>query len=159
MGNFVDRVDLFSPSQFPKDPLWDPLEAKKFPTRLESRNIYGVLSATINMVDELKKKENPPLSQKTKYLLVLFEDMHIPLINHIEMLINKQKMHLNLISYQQPGTEEMLIPEFQIDNSILSTVDVKRTMKLKSYQRFNKLLELKPFILTDDFLKNPICGY
>jgi len=156
MGNFVDRVDLFSVLQFPKEPIWDPLEAKKFPDRLASRNIYGVLSSTINMLDELKKKKNPPLSQKTKYFLVLYEDMHLPLINHIEMLIKKQKLHLDLISYLQPGTEEILIPEFQIENGSISKADIKRTMKLKSYDRFNMLLELKPFILTDDFLKTQL---
>ena len=156
MGNFVDRVDFFSPIHFPKEPLWDPLDVKTFPERLKSRKIYGVLATTINIINELKKKQNPPLSRKTKYFLVLFEDMHIPLINHIEMLINKQKMHLNLISYLQPGSEELLIPEFRIDDCTISMADAKRTMKLKSYQRFNKLIELKPLILNDDFLKTQL---
>lgn len=155
MGNFVDRFELFSESQFPIEPLWDPLEVKKFPERLKTRKIYGVLSATINMINELKKKNNPPLSQKTKYFLVLFEDMHIPLINHIEMLIKKQKMHLDLVSYLQAGSTEILIPEFQRGEPISAT-NMKRVMKLKGYERFNKLVDLRPFILTDDYLLTQI---
>lgn len=152
MGNFVDRVELFGADQFPKDPLWDPLEVKRFPQRLHTRKIYGVLSMTINLVDELKKKRNPPLSQKTKYFLVLFEDMHIPLINFIEKLIKKQKSHLELISYMAPGSENVLIPEFRVDEDITLTI-TKRIMKMKSYDRFNKIMEVKPTLLTDDYLK------
>ena len=150
-GNFVDRCDVFSPFDAPKDPLWDPLEIMKKPKLMEQRKIYCVLSCTVNLLDQLKKKKNPPLSQKTKYYLTLFEDMHIPLINYIDKLVKKQKMVLDIVSYLHPGTEKLLIPEFQLEGPCEES-DIKRIMKLKSYQRLNKLIKIKPFILTDEYL-------
>jgi len=147
-GNFVDRVDLFD-EKIPSELIWDPLNIAKYRERAEGRRIYCVLVKTINQIHELKKLEG--LTQKTKYFLCLYEDMHIPLINYIDMLVEKQMNHLNLISYTQHGTEPVLIPEFRI-NGRCSTAFIKRIMKHKSYERFGKLIDAKKFILTDDYL-------
>lgn len=147
-GNFVDRVQLFDETM-PSELVWDPLEVVSNLKRMVGRHIYCVLAKTITALHDLKKSKN--LSQKTKYFLCLYEDMHIPLVNYIEKLVNKQKNHLNLISYAQPGSEEVLIPEFTI-YGLSETKFIQRIMKYKSYERFNRLLDCKNFILTDEYL-------
>ena len=116
---------------------------------MENRHIYCVLAKTITTLHELKQRNN--LSQKTKYFLCLYEDMHIPLINYIDMLIKKQRTHLNLISYAIPGSEPVLIPEFRLHGPCKNQI-IQRIMKAKSYDRFNKLLNAKKFIMTDEYL-------
>jgi hypothetical protein len=147
-GNFVDRVDLYD-GNLPSELIWDPLNVSKHPHRQKDRRIYCLLAKTINQIYDLKKTDG--LTQKTKYFLCLYEDMHIPLINYIEMLIEKQRNHLKLISYSEHGSEPILIPEFRIHGGCKKTF-IQRIMKHKSYDRFDKLIDAKKFILTDDYL-------
>lgn len=148
VGNFVDRVQIHS-NIFPKDPLWDPLEVEKYPERKNNRSIYCTLAIVINRVNELLQQNN--LSKKTKYFLYLYQDMHVPLINYIDMIIKKQKNQLRLISYMHPGTTSALIQELNIESPC--TVEfIQELCKVKSFDRFNKLIRQKPFILTDDYL-------
>ena len=147
-GNFVDRVDLFD-GRMPSELIWDPLKIATHPSRIKGRRIYCVLAKTINQIRGLHRMED--LTQKTKYFLCLYEDMHVPLINYIDMLVEKQISHLDLISYTEYGTEPILIPEFRIYGTCKKTF-IQRIMKHKSYERFDKLIDAKKFILTDEYL-------
>ena len=96
-GNFVDRVQLYAHDDFPKDPIWDPLNVLKYPERHKNRSIYCTLVTSINTIHSLLKRDD--YSETTRYYLTLYQDMMVPLINYIDTLCDKQKKQLELLSF------------------------------------------------------------
>ena len=88
-GNFVDRTHVFDSNMLPKKLIWDPLSLESFPSRKNERNIYCLLADTISKLDILLNDQT--YSSKVKYYLTLYMDMHIPIINYLECLLQKQE--------------------------------------------------------------------
>ena len=82
-GNFVDRTTLYD-GEFPKEPLWDPLQIKQNPSRKRGRSIYCTLVCSINYIDELMQLKDH--TKSIRFYLTLYQDMMIPLINYIDQI-------------------------------------------------------------------------
>lgn len=146
-GNFVDRVQLYNHTQFPNEPVWDPLNVKEYPERHKNRKIYCTLVTSINMINVLLQKEC--YSTKTRYHFTLFQDMFIPLANHIDFLIQKQQKQLAVISFLHKKTIKVFIPELEPFFEPVSEKKVDKILSLKSYERFDYLMKCYPDLFTD----------
>lgn len=139
-GNFVDRVELYNPDNFPHDPLWDPLNVKNNPERRTNRKIYCTLVASINTVNVLLCKSG--FSETIRYYLTLYMDMMIPLINYIDRLCDKQKKQLDTLGFLNVDSVEAIIEELKPFHSPLDNKTIKKLTKIKKYQRFDSFLSI-----------------
>lgn len=85
IGTFVDRCKTTALVPIPATPIWDPLKIAKFPSRSANRSIYVCLMKTVHALQKLLNE----VSYSLKYSLVLYMDMHLPLVIEIENQIEK----------------------------------------------------------------------
>ena len=154
-GNFVDRTRLYD-GEFPKEPLWDPLNIKQNPSRKKGRSIYCTLVCSINYINELMQLKHH--TKNIKFYLTLYQDMMIPLINYIDGLCLKQKKQLDVMGFYDESSIKLLIPEIQCFFKKPSASTVKKILNEKTFNRFDKLLTIQPDLFSDTMLCSAIPG-
>lgn len=104
-GNFVDRVHSIDKEHIP----WNPLNITK-----DGHSIYLTVCKILHTVNEILQTHE--LSAKTKYNLTLYQDMHIPLLNH--MLHNPPDDDALLTDYGD-GAPIKLQPDIKLFDTML----------------------------------------
>lgn len=149
-GTFVDRCQLNEVGDFPKEVLWDPLQLKRYANRRQGRSIYSTLCKTVTVVDKMMREPN--LTQETKYYLTLYMDMHIPLINYIDTVVDAQKKRLNTLTYVTDNNYGILTEEMLQFHDEPSKTFKRKLAKEKLSKRFNVFFDKMKNMVTDEIL-------
>jgi hypothetical protein len=151
-GNFVDRVELYDPNDFPREPLWDPLNAKEHTDRRANRRIYCTLVVSTTMVNVLLCKNG--FSESIRYYLTLYLDTMIPLVNYIDRLVEKQKKQLETLGFLNIDSVEAIIGELKPFHPPLDNTKIQGLTNIQNYQRFDHFMSIvnSGSIFTDKML-------
>lgn len=87
IGTFADRCKTTTLIPFPSILVWDPLSCGKYKERAIGRTIYSTLVKTVAILDDIL----PTVDASIRYELMLYLDMHIPLIIEINRQIEHNK--------------------------------------------------------------------
>jgi len=86
--NFVDAAAAYDASEFPVNPVWDPLQCGEHAHRRAGRSIYCALISIVTRLTHILTIDIIP--QRIKLYITLFMDMHIPLMNYMDRLHRQQ---------------------------------------------------------------------